>query len=112
LVDEVRVAARQVRAEHRALAEAELFDEQREADGDLSSGGPDGNRDGGARGCGDPVGGGLRQGRAGKGNGGQPRACPPDERDEFATFHSIASSARGGATPRWRARVPWGWSDR
>src|SRR5207245_6640514 len=63
--------------------------------------GPDGNRDGGARECGDPVGCvlRLRQGRAGKVNGEQPRSCAADERDEFATFHSITSSARGGDGP-------------
>ena len=33
------------------------------------------------------VGGVLRQGRAGKVNGEQPRACAADERDEFAPFH-------------------------
>src|SRR5262249_6859340 len=107
LVDEVRVAARQIRAERRPPAETGLFDEQREGDGDLSSGGPDGNRDGGARECGDPVGRVLRQGRARKLNGEQRRACAADERDEFATFHSITSSARGGATPGSPDRVPW-----
>src|SRR5712672_1100321 len=36
LIHEIRVAGRQVRAENRTLAEAELLDEQREADRDLS----------------------------------------------------------------------------
>src|SRR5262249_46230913 len=111
LVHQVRVAGRQVRTEYRALAEAELFDEQREADGDLSAGGPGGNMDGGAWECGDPVGCVLRQGRAGKVNGEQRRSCAADERDELATFHSITSSARGGATRGSPDGVPWVWSD-
>jgi hypothetical protein len=94
LVHQVRVAGRQVRTEYRALAEAELFDEQREADGDLSAGGPRGDMDRSARECGDPVDSVLRQGRAGKLNGEQRRSRAAEQRDELATFHSITPSAR------------------
>ena len=45
LVHEVRVAGRQVRAEDRALAEAELLDEKRKADRDFSAGRPSGDMD-------------------------------------------------------------------
>src|SRR5262249_42539755 len=111
LVHEVGVAARQIRTRHRGLPGDELFHEQREADRDLSARGPGGNMYGSARECGDPVGCVLRQGCAGKVNGEQSRSCATDERDEFATFHSITSSARGGATRGWPDRAPWEWSD-
>ena len=70
-VHEVRVAGRQVRPEDRTLAEAELLDEQGEADGDLFAAGPGGDMDRVARESGDPVDSVLRQGRGGKVNGEQ-----------------------------------------
>src|SRR5262249_4421799 len=77
----------------RALAEAELFDEQREADSDLPAGGPGGNVHRLARGRGDPVGAVLRPARGGKASQ-KPRRWPAEEqRDDLASFHSITSSA-------------------
>src|SRR5260370_17572349 len=55
LVDEVRVAGRHVRAEDRALAEAELLYEQREADRDLSAASPGADIDRLARKPPDPL---------------------------------------------------------
>src|SRR5262249_19684169 len=49
LVHEIGAAARKIRTQDGALAEAELFDEQGEADGDLSAAGPGSNLDRGAR---------------------------------------------------------------
>src|SRR6266403_2010614 len=66
---EVGVAARQVRAEDWTLAEAELLDEQCEADRDLSARWPGGDMNRVAREAGDPVDSILRKGRIGKVNG-------------------------------------------
>ena len=55
LVHEVRIAGHHVRAEDRALAEAELLDEQGEADRDLLAAGPGGDMDRLAREAGDAV---------------------------------------------------------
>ncbi len=63
LVDQIRVAGRQIGAKHRAPAEAEFLDEQRKTDGDLFSAWPGGNADGLARKSGDRVGAVLRQAR-------------------------------------------------
>ena len=66
LVHEVGVAGRQVRSQYRALPEAELLDEQREANRDLPAGGPSGHTDRLARKAGHPLGIVLRQGHRGK----------------------------------------------
>jgi hypothetical protein len=55
LVHEVWAAGRQVRAKHRAQAEAEFLDEQGEADSDLFAGRPGDDMDRGAREPGDRV---------------------------------------------------------
>src|ERR1700730_4288811 len=73
LVDEIGVAGREVRAEHRALAEAELLDEQGETDGDLFAAGPRGDMNRVARKFGNPVRSVLRQGCRGKGSDKQRR---------------------------------------
>ena len=79
LVHEVGVAIRQIRTQHRALAESELFHEQREADGDFSAGGPGGNMHRLARERGDPVRAVLRQTRGGKASEEQRRRRTADE---------------------------------
>src|SRR5258705_236199 len=66
LIHEVRVAGRQIRAEDRTLAEAELLDEQRKTDRDLSAGRPGGNVDRLASEAGHPVASILCQARGGK----------------------------------------------
>ncbi len=67
LVHEVRIAGREVRAEHRALAEAELLDEQSEADCDLSTGRPGGDMDGVAGKSRDRIDSGIWPGGTGSG---------------------------------------------
>ena len=78
LVHEVGTAGREVRTQHWALAEAELFDEQGKADADLSAGGPRSNMDRDARQRGHPVGALLRQNRGGMVKTDQ-RRCRPAE---------------------------------
>jgi hypothetical protein len=74
LVHEVRVAAREIGPQDRALSKPELLNEQREADRHLPAPGPGGHMDRLAREPGDPVGSLLGNG-GGRGslNGGQER---------------------------------------
>src|SRR5207248_2211860 len=74
---EVRVAGREIRAEYRPLAEAELLDEQGEGNSDLSAGGPSGDMNRFARESGDRVASLLREARAGKMSGKQ--QCQPGD---------------------------------
>ena len=94
LVHEVRVAGHHVRAEDRALAEAELLDEQREADRDLLAAGPGGDMDRVAREAGDPVDSVLRQGSRKE---GERRAAAPVRR----------RSRRPGLPRHVRRRCSW-----
>lgn len=79
LVHEVRTPAREVRTQHRALPEAELLDEQSEADGDLFADGPGGDMDRLARKRRDPIGTVLSRDRGGKVNREQ-RRCRAAEK--------------------------------
>ena len=82
------------RTQHWALPEAELLDEQREADGDLSASGLGGNMDRLAPKGGDPVGTVLRQSLKGKLAPKQRRCCAAEGRKELTPFRRADPNLR------------------
>ena len=81
LVDEIRIAAHHVRPVDRALAEAELLDEEGKADGDLLAARPRRDVDRLAREAGNGIGRILRHARRGKLRGER-------ERDTGESWHA------------------------
>src|SRR5262249_5867238 len=87
LIHEVGTARREVRTQHRPLAEAELFDEQGKTAGNLPAAWPGGNMDRSARERGHPVGALLPEYRGGIVKSEQRRCCPAEQGDERALLH-------------------------
>src|SRR5262249_47467374 len=87
LVYEVGTAGREIRTQDRSLAEAELFDEQGEADSDLFAAGPGSNLDWGAREPSHPVRALLRQDRVWLVKTEQRRCGAAEQGDERAPLH-------------------------